>query len=181
MNKKIDLKYNELDKKIDLKHNKLNEKIIKIEEDIKDLKFCVNKIFNILNVITSKLDIKFNQVFFQTNSPLSLTEIGKELLLKSGALDFMEKNKKDLIKEIINRDPKSAYDVQEICKQVIFEKVNTDDFIPLKDYIYEESLTLDILVISMGLYLRDKVLIKLEMPKTIIRPENRLTYKLSLA
>ncbi len=108
----------------------------------------------------SKLEGKFEtsndlRNFVQKRSPLSLTDKGRLLLEKSGGLNYINNNKSLLINEIKLRKPKSAYDVQELAKDVITDHTAGDKFIPLKNYLYQNGLDLAIIVNVMGIYLRD--------------------------
>lgn len=91
-------------------------------------------------------------------SPLSLTDKGKALLLDSGGENYVKTNKDKLIKTIKDKKPTSAYDVQEFAKQVIAEMSTTTEFIPIKDYLYKQGLDLERATTVLGIYLRDMAL-----------------------
>lgn len=93
--------------------------------------------------------------YTQRQSPLSLTDKGKALLLDSGGNKYLEENMSDLIEEIKARSPKSAYDVQEYAKNVIDSHTDDDAFVPLKDYLFNEGLKLEDLINVLGVALRD--------------------------
>lgn len=94
-------------------------------------------------------------------SPVVLTEKGNGLLEKSGGKKFIDFHKNDLMNFIKSKNPKSAYDVQELTKKAIWNQTETDAFIPLKNYLFKEGLSLKILIGVMSVYLRDLVLEKL--------------------
>ena len=93
--------------------------------------------------------------FIKTKSPFALTEEGKKLLEDSGGKLYIEQNKEELIKQIGAKNPNSAYDVQEYAKAVITEKSSDESFKEIKDYLFKNGLTLDLIVGVMGISLRD--------------------------
>ncbi|MFA6408668.1 MAG: hypothetical protein WCW01_00580 [Gammaproteobacteria bacterium] len=93
--------------------------------------------------------------YIQKKSPLGLTEKGKALLLDSTGKDYVDKHKAQLIESIKSTNPRTAYDVQELSKKVIQKESNTDDFSPLKNYIFNQGLDLNLLIDILGIYLRD--------------------------
>lgn len=97
--------------------------------------------------------------YFQANSPLSLTDKGKAVLLDSSGKDYIEKNKDVLLKQIKERSPKNAYDVQEYSIDIIKSKTQLDDFNPIKNYAFKEGLDFDLVIKILGIYLRDFALI----------------------
>lgn len=88
-------------------------------------------------------------------SPISLSSKGKELLEKSEGKKFIDDDKKNLIKKIKDRNPKSPYDVQELAKEIVSSLKNEEKFTPLKNYAFKEGLSLDVIITVMSVYLRD--------------------------
>lgn len=128
-----------------------------------------------LTIVVNKLDILSNKVaaleagverdriyneLIQKKSPFTITEKGYIALKESGAQKFIDNNRSILIKKVEDMNPKSSYDVQEYCKQVISEYTNSDDFIEIKEYIYEKGFDLESIVMTMMVYLRDIILAK---------------------
>ncbi len=99
-----------------------------------------------------------NNPYVKRKSPLSLTDRGKAMLLDSGGESYVNANKDQLIKSIKDKNPKSAYDVQELAQRVIRERIDEDEFIPLKDFVYKEGIELKNLLQVMGIALRDAAL-----------------------
>src|SRR3989338_347624 len=113
-----------------------------------------------LNGRLSKLEGKFEtskdlSSFIQRKSPLKLTDRGRDLLQRSGGTAFIDGNKAQLIDAIRSRSPKTAYDVQELSKQVIEEQSGSDGFIPIKNYIFNKGIELEVIQIVISIYLRD--------------------------
>lgn len=94
----------------------------------------------------------------QRESPISLSDKGKALLLDSGGQEYIETNKENLIEAIRSKNPQSAYDIQEFAKQVIKDKSIETNFVPIKNYLYAQGLDLDRAVTVLGIHLRDMAL-----------------------
>lgn len=99
-----------------------------------------------------------NNPYVKRKSPLSLTDRGKAMLLDSGGDKYIETHQDELVKKLRDQKPKSAYDVQEFSQQAIRDRIDNDDFIPLKNFVYKEGLELDNLLQVMGIALRDMAL-----------------------
>lgn len=93
--------------------------------------------------------------YIKKQSPLGLTDKGKSLLLDSHGKDYIDTNKDMPIKAIKSKNPKTAYDVQELAREIIKNHSNNDDFNLVKDFIYKQGLSLDTVIDVMGIYLRD--------------------------
>lgn len=132
------------------------QKLKNLEDDNKDLKSQVRELRD--KTIACETVLKERGPVVQSNSPVSLTERGKKLLEESGGKSYIDSKKTDLIKKVRDNNPKSAYDVQEYAKKVIAECSTSQDFVPLKNYIYLQGEPLENLVATMGVYLRDLAL-----------------------
>jgi len=93
--------------------------------------------------------------YAETASPLKLTEKGFKALVESGGIDYLNIHKDSLIQQIKQRNPKTAYDVQELCNSLITDKKNENDFIPMKNYAYNQGVPLEDVIITLTIYLRD--------------------------
>ena len=91
-------------------------------------------------------------------SPISLTERGVNLLVRSGSQKFVNENFSELLGKIELRAPRTAYDVQEYSRQVIGELSEDERIDPVKEYLFRDGSTLEEAKLVMGVYLRDKVL-----------------------
>lgn len=123
------------------------------ETKIDDLKDRVSKLEGGLD-----RDRAHGSPYTQAQSPVSLTDRGKALLLDSGGNKYLEDNSDALIGEIKAQKPKTAYDVQETAKKVIATHSNDDSFIPLKNYLFKEGINLEDLISVVGIALRDMAL-----------------------
>lgn len=130
-----------------------------------DVKIC--ELSNILAKLEGGID-RDRALFIKRESPLNLTEPGKEVLNKSGGKNFIDLNQEKLIESIKNRVPKTAYDVQEISKLVITECTNIDEFNVIKNYLYASGLDIELMIEMLSLYLRDLALKELGFKVTDI-------------
>lgn len=113
-----------------------------------------------LNQRLSVLEGRFDErkdigAFVTRQSPLTMNKKGEELLKDSGAKDFVDKIKADLIAKIRKKKPKSAYDVQELSVDIIKNYADKDEFIPIKDYVFKEGMDMEPIFTVSGIYLRD--------------------------
>lgn len=140
----------------------------KYQNIVDEMKITLTIAINKLDILSNKVaaleagverDRIYNELI-QKKSPFTITEKGYIALKESGAQKFIDNNRSILIKKVEDMNPKSSYDVQEYCKQVISEYTNSDDFIEIKEYIYEKGFDLESIVMTMMVYLRDIILAK---------------------
>lgn len=139
------------------------------QTEIKNLKEKVTDLEKRLNEACEKLAKeegrnerdRAHDDYVKRDSPLSLTDKGKALLLDSGGESYVEANKKTLIDAIKTKKPQSAYDVQEFAREAIAERADTKEFVPIKNYLYEQGLDLERATRVLGIYLRDMALTEL--------------------
>ena len=133
-------------------------KVDRLEEDAKDIKKDLKEIRD--KVIACETSLKEREPLTKRKSPVSLTDSGKKLLNNSKADKFIDENFDDLYKKIEDKKPKTAYDIQELSKEVLKEIKNEDKFIVLKDFAFKEGIEIDDIILVASFYLRDKVLEK---------------------
>jgi hypothetical protein len=104
-------------------------------------------------------------------SPRTLTNAGKGLLEMSYGQTTVDDNLDFLVDKIINLNPKTAYDVEELSMKVLLSNTGETFFNSIKDFIYyapEEieiagskiKIELNAVIRVMSLYLRDEYLKK---------------------
>ena len=135
----------------------MKEKVKNLVDDVKELKSEVKSLTKQMAINDTKLDERTSPTAALTKrkSPISLSTTGEDLLKRSGADAFVLNNKDDLVKKIKDKNPKSAYDVQEFAKEVVESLRNDERILSLKDYAFKEGLELDSIFIVMSIYLRD--------------------------
>ena len=107
-------------------------------------------------------------LYAQKHSPLTLTEIGRELLEKSFAKKAMDDNLDFFIKKLEEYEPKTPYDVEDNALGVVFFNTGNEIFNDIKNFLYyspeeiefsngeKAKISLQIIIRLMSLYLRDK-------------------------
>lgn len=123
---------------------KFIENFEKLEKDISDIGNRVSKIEGKLFGLAT------------STSPLRLTPLGIEILQNSGILDIAKTKREELMKQIKEKSPKTAYDVQEITKS-LFEnlKLNPEEETRLKNYAFQKGITLKDILYTGAIYFRD--------------------------
>lgn len=98
-------------------------------------------------------------------SPLKVTEYGKKLLDESGFYAILKKHKKELVNSVKLKDPKTNYDIQQCSTALIQDLLDRDSDIvrPLKDYAYNNGLSVKLIVPPAGIALRDEVMKELKV------------------
>lgn len=91
-------------------------------------------------------------------SPVSLTDRGRIVLENSGGKKFVDDKIESLSGKVEEKNPNTAYDIQELSKEVIASMKDSDDFNIFKDYLFKEGLSIDDIVEVLSIYLRDKIL-----------------------
>lgn len=106
-----------------------------------------------------------NNGAFQSQSPISLTVKGENLLKESGLKTFID-NEKTSLTEKCSKDNNmtSAYDVQN-CAFSFFDSMEFESVFEkkLKDYAYHEGIDMKVLRRVGGIYFRNIILEKLGM------------------
>ena len=125
----------------------------------------------------TKKDKSMIEKLIAKGSPYIITNIGFQLLRKSGGKKIIDDNLDFFINEIESLDPKIPYDVEEFAINIIFKNTGSDKFNPIKNFIYyspetvvmndletneemEIRLSMPGLLNVMGIYLRDKYMDK---------------------
>lgn len=178
---KIDLKIESLDSKLEEMKLDMNSKfdkaesrtelrLDKIESKIDNTILpCLAKQQRSIDAIIFYLkgkDVQLDIPSFQRNSPIQLTAIGHEILVRSGGKDFIDQYKFMLFHRLNEHPIKSPLDVERLAKTVLQEFEGSDGFTPIKDFVYYNSLyhTLDgrsmemhfrLVIDVMSIYLRN--------------------------
>lgn len=156
------------------------EKIEDISDKVKTLPDIVNRnteniekqVIPKLNSISSSLSLITSILFkkgivdktelFSITSPVILAEIGMEVLELIGGKQYIDSNSERLVEQIKEQKYKSTLDVQNQANLLILEQADSDDFVSIKNFIYQnpqyKTIVLDMSTVAtvMGIYLRDK-------------------------
>jgi len=114
-----------------------------------------------IELLLGKKGLALVPEYTETRSPRDLSEKGIELYEKSGGKKLIESNVDHLIGLINKRSPKTALDVQTLANMVLYDEMDNDIFIPVKDYIfnnpkfYENDIDLTTVCVVMSYPLRN--------------------------
>lgn len=98
-----------------------------------------NKINDNLNLIIKylkKQDSNAAFLFSLKESPRKLNDNGKLLFENCGGGEFLIQHKGELLDAIAAKEPKTALDVEEIANDVLIERLESDIFNDIKQWVY---------------------------------------------
>lgn len=136
----------------------------KIMDDTRALKQEMKPIAPAIVEIQSKFTQAGHQLLFPLTvapgSPLHVTEYGDKLLRDSGFYDLLQRNRKQLVQLVKDRNPKSNYDIQQDSTEVVKDLLSSDDemALSLKEYVYNNGLDVSVVISPAGIALRDEVM-----------------------
>ena len=152
---------------ISKRFGKIDNDLLELKKDNLELKLDLKKVDSKASDIDTELSyikgkLRLNASLVRAKSPLSLTEGGEVLLVKSGGKKYINENL-DILKQALFRKKDedfnfSSYDIQELSKEVIKDMTDSESFKDLKEYLYKNGLSIGDLELVMGIYLRDKIL-----------------------
>ncbi len=139
-----------------------------VAKSVKSMGTDIRKNTMTLKSITTHLYSSGNAThgLFEHNSPITLTELGKNVLVESGGEEYLNRNYTSLIEEMEGENLKTALDVQNYSSSLLFQKTEGDGFKDIKDWVYnnpvynEINITMAEIIRVMGVSLRDKYLEK---------------------
>lgn len=155
------------------KVSKYNNRIVVLETTCADVPSISTKLDTIdrnLRTLTAFLSGKHTDMqsgFVQSQSPTQLTDAGFDVLEKTGSKKYVEEHVEELIQEMEKQDFKSSLDVQEYAISIVIGLFNTDAFIHIRNYLFQNpvyrtstgtELTLSTANIYqiVGIFIRDK-------------------------
>jgi predicted RNase H-like nuclease (RuvC/YqgF family) len=141
----------------------LEDKIEKLDKEVKQNSTDLTEYKTKLEERTASYSSRLTK----RKSPVSLTEIGEDLLKRSGSDKFVTDNKNELIEKIKYLKPQTAYDVQIDAKSVVEALRDEERFKTFKDYAFKEGIELEDIFIVMSIFLRD-----LALPELGFNPED---------
>ena len=104
--------------------------------------------------------IKKAKAFF-IQSFAELNDLGKEILDKSGAKNFIDSLLESLISKIKDGKPKSYLDIHQLAVSVLFDFLDTEHFSGIKDFVYQNprykdnDIDIQAIINLAALYLRE--------------------------
>jgi len=130
------------------------------ERRIGKLEDKTDKHGNDLTECRTQVSMLLSATVTQRHSPIALNETGEDILRRSEGDKFIDRNEVELLRKIKELNPLTAYDVQEGARKVLESLRDDTRFAPFKNFAFNEGFLLDLLIVVMSLYLRDKVLPK---------------------
>jgi hypothetical protein len=127
----------------DLLLGKTKEVIIRTDEAVKriDKDFDeVKKDVKSIDRRVARIEGKFELGATAGHSPLRLTKIGQKILQNSSIKEAADKFKDQLLEKIREENPETAYDVQEVTRQVFQDFDFGEDVVKkLKEYAFQNG------------------------------------------
>jgi len=150
----------------------LSRNVDKIDKDLvrmnKDLMCVNNATTEIQTIFKGKGERIMHPLTMKPGSPLVMTDYGKRLVDKSGFPKVFEQNKVRIVNSVKSRRPQTNYDIQEYSKEVLFQDFFNDPMMkPVKDYAYKNSLSVNIILETAALMVRDEVIKELKFDDEI--------------
>ncbi len=142
-------------RKVEKEYNKVEKIVIPLLRKI------------ILFLVSSDKKLK-SEIMFTSFSPVTLNKKGVELLEKCGGKKYIDDNLEYLISKLKSEVLKTKLDVHEHAKFILLIESDSDEFVPIKNYIYDNpkyiglDINLPMIVSVLALYLRDKYLESVE-------------------
>lgn len=132
----------------------------------KDIRSKLSRIEVVLDRVCQYLAIKdsLKPGYFSVNSPVTLTDLAKELFAESGAKEFAEKHSDALLTKLEAEKPTNKLDVQKKANYIVMDASGKRDFDAIKNFVYEnpiykdKPLDLGTIVDIIALDLRDRYL-----------------------
>ena len=137
-----------------------------LANSVKDIGDEVKKNTMTLRSVTTYLysSDDITQGLFEQNSPITLTDKGKDVLKVCGGKSYINENIVFLLEDIDNENLSTALDVQNYCSTLLFQETEKKDFRTIKNWIYNNpkyeniNISMAEIIKVMSIYLRDKYL-----------------------
>lgn len=142
-----------------------------LKEEILPFRNIANAIVEIQTIIQDKwkgITMQYT-LTEQGSSPLRPTEYGVKLIKDSGLEKILDANKETLcikLRASLSKDH-TEYDVQENARNLLIELKDDPMMKPVKEYVYNYPIEIDIILRTGGLWLRDDFL---EQPRQAAKP-----------
>ena len=127
----------------------------KLEEAVKDIKKNIKEILDLF--------VKRGSPVAGSESPLTLTSLGKEIAKEISAREWAQNLAGTLIKEIVEVIGKHSYEIEEFCFQYMREKPMLSEEMnqKVKKTAYEKGITQRDVLDVLALELRDELIARL--------------------
>ncbi|KGN98408.1 hypothetical protein HQ36_01990 [Porphyromonas gingivicanis] len=140
---------------INSSHDKITKGIEKSEANIDEIRRDLAYIKGTIDIAKAG-----TTPFMQSHSPISLTDEGKKVAMELKAEGIILSNWDKIRKDLLNKDHKTAYDIQTYCIETASVSPSTffDDcsIVLVKDFAFKEGKPLQLYLRLLGLLIRDK-------------------------
>jgi len=139
-----------------------SQKFIFQDDRLKNVEGLSEKVIE----LKTKIDLIYQYVNpnspLKSYSPLSLTPIGEEIVNNIKAKDIFERYVVKLIKEVELKNPKNAYDIQqlsiEVAKNKLEQLLDEKELIMIKQEAYSKGILVSDILSVFGVLLRNYIL-----------------------
>lgn len=151
-----------------------------LETETGPIKFAMNRMACAVTEIQTilKNNIRgltiMNSIIERSTSPLRLTNHGASLIRESGLEKILNDNKELLCAKLKAKLPQNhtEYDVQENARKLLNELKNDSLMNPVKTYVYDHPMDMEMILNAGGLWLRDDFL---KQPRRLAKDESAST------
>jgi len=155
------------------KLGQISQKITTIESDLKDnIKPELTRLRTSIEEASKSVGARIDEVLkhlalnkvSESKSPRALNDYGKQILTQSGIGTIVDDQLDNIVEKVRAKNPENAYQVQEMVLDVV-QKLIEDDKIKneVEQAAFKSGVTVDVVLLVGGIYIRDKVLDKLDM------------------
>jgi hypothetical protein len=135
----------------------LKTKVGQLDKDVAEIKQDTKKFAKDMAVVKTIVQKEAQDGYAVANSPRRLTERGANLLENSGIKELIDANRADILVEIKQKAPKTAYDA-EICVMNVIENFFRNNEAlnnALKEKTFALGENIEIVYFVGGIYFRD--------------------------
>lgn len=134
----------------------IKKDIEKIQPDLKEVREKVSGMVPQIEKLWQEVFAQRQQPLVESHSPLSLSDKGKKLLEDSKINNIVDSDKDNLCKAIKEKNPQTAYDVQEFAKEVMLPIMKDQKIAKeLKIKAYNLGVGVEDILFVGSIYLRD--------------------------
>jgi hypothetical protein len=150
-------------------HNRFTSLEKFVDETIKPaLEQLEQKIDNLGNDLSGKIEsiriANASDKVTESHSPRQLNDYGKRVLEQSGVKDIVEAQFDALVKKVRSQKPQNAYQGEQLILNAVEAlRANPELKNKIEDGAYQSGDTVDTVLLVGGVYIRDRILEKLDL------------------
>lgn len=131
----------------------------------------VEKLGDLIVEIKTKVDLIYQSspnALFRSQSPISLTDLGREIAQHIGAESILNKYASKLVTHVEDKNPKNAYDIQKcafhVARNEMKDLLNEEELNKIKNEAFSRGLPLEEIFSLFGILIRNRVLANKGIP-----------------